>query len=198
MRGIDCFDGFFEDWVIENNVVITDHWHGITLLGATNCQIINNTVVNLNTVRPGPPWIQIGNHKNGSASTGNIVRNNLTTDLNITAGSSTVDHNIKFSDPQLHFRNYAAHDLRLIETSTAIDQGSLELAPLIDHTGLPRPLDGLNDGEALPDIGAHEFSHPEKDSDGDGMSDGDEAVSGNSPSDGDDFFEVHCEHVANE
>jgi hypothetical protein len=49
----------------------------------------------------------------------------------------------------------------------------------------------LNDGEALPDIGAHEFAHPDNDSDGDGMKDRDEAVSGNSPLDPDDYFRVH-------
>jgi hypothetical protein len=195
MQGIGCFDGFFEDWLIENNIVITDHWHGITLLGATHCKIINNTVVDINTARPVTPWIQIGNHKNGAASTGNIVRNNLTTGLNIAPGSSTMDHNIEFSDPQFHFLNYAAHDLRLIQTSTAIDQGSVEFAPLIDHAGRPRPLDGLNSGEALPDIGAHEFAHPQKDSDNDGMTDGDEAVSGNSPLDPDDFFQVNSERA---
>jgi parallel beta-helix repeat protein len=190
LQGIGCFDGFFEDWVIENNVVITDHWHGITLLGARNCRIVNNTVVDLVTVSPGPPWIQIGNHKDGTASTGNLVRNNLTTDLNITAGSATVDHNLEFSNPALHFRNYAARDLRLIATSTAIDQGSANLAPTTDHAGLPRPLDGLNDGTAEPDIGAFEFAHPARDSDGDGISDADEAICGTSPLEASDIFKI--------
>jgi len=45
LQGIGCFDGTFVDWVIENNVIITDHWHGITLLGARNCLVINNTVL---------------------------------------------------------------------------------------------------------------------------------------------------------
>lgn len=196
LQGIGCFDGFFEDWVIENNVVITDHWHGITLLGARNCRIVNNTVVDLNTTSPGPPWIQIGNHKDGSASTGNLVRNNLTTDLNITAGSATVDHNLEFSNPALHFRNYAARDLRLIATSTAIDQGSPNLAPTSDHAGLPRPLDGLNDGTSEPDIGAFEFAHPVRDSDGDGMSDADEGVCGTSPLEASDIFRIRCDLVS--
>jgi hypothetical protein len=42
LQGIGCFDGMFEDWRVENNVVITDHWHGITLSGSKNCVIINN------------------------------------------------------------------------------------------------------------------------------------------------------------
>ena len=54
LQGIGCFDGFFEDWIIENNEILTDHWHGITLSGARNCRIVNNTVVDLNTTSPGP------------------------------------------------------------------------------------------------------------------------------------------------
>ena len=30
LQGIGCFDGFFVDWVVENNVVVTNHWHGIS------------------------------------------------------------------------------------------------------------------------------------------------------------------------
>ena len=45
LQGIGCFDGMFVDWVVENNVVITDHFHGITLSGARNCRIVNNTVI---------------------------------------------------------------------------------------------------------------------------------------------------------
>ncbi len=45
MQGIFGKDGMFEDFVIENNAVIVDHWHGISLYRTTNCRIINNTVV---------------------------------------------------------------------------------------------------------------------------------------------------------
>ena len=42
----------FVDWVIENNVVIVDHWHGITLGGARNCRIVNNTVIDPKSFDP--------------------------------------------------------------------------------------------------------------------------------------------------
>ncbi|MEZ4907257.1 MAG: hypothetical protein R2771_06390 [Saprospiraceae bacterium] len=45
MQGLVDFDGFAENWVIENNLVVIHHPHGISLYGATNCKIINNTVV---------------------------------------------------------------------------------------------------------------------------------------------------------
>ncbi|HEX3595967.1 MAG TPA: hypothetical protein VHU80_12735, partial [Polyangiaceae bacterium] len=28
LQGVGCFDGFYDKWVVENNVVATDHWHG--------------------------------------------------------------------------------------------------------------------------------------------------------------------------
>ena len=49
-------DGFFEEWVVKNNVVITNHSHGITFLGARDCTVINNTVLDLST----PPTRPLG------------------------------------------------------------------------------------------------------------------------------------------
>ncbi|MEJ2055955.1 MAG: hypothetical protein P8X42_18740 [Calditrichaceae bacterium] len=37
-QGIGCFDGFYEDWIVENNVIITDHHHGITFSGMLSAQ----------------------------------------------------------------------------------------------------------------------------------------------------------------
>jgi hypothetical protein len=77
LQGIGCFDGTFVDWVVEDNVVIVDHWHGITLLGARNCKIINNTVRDLKEGTPGPPWIKIDAHKNGTPPEHCVIRDNL-------------------------------------------------------------------------------------------------------------------------
>lgn len=76
LQGIGCFDGTFVDWVVENNVVIVDHWHGITLLGARDCRIANNTVRDQKEGTPGPPWIKIGRHKNGTAPEQCEIRHN--------------------------------------------------------------------------------------------------------------------------
>ena len=38
MQGIGCFDGFYVNWIVENNVVITDHWHGISFYGMRDSQ----------------------------------------------------------------------------------------------------------------------------------------------------------------
>ncbi|HUT88975.1 MAG TPA: right-handed parallel beta-helix repeat-containing protein [Thermoguttaceae bacterium] len=151
LQGIGCFDGTFVDWVVENNVVVTDHYHGITLSGARDCRIVNNTVIDRRDGRPGPPWIRIGSHKNGTPSSGCVVRNNLTTSLNVGDGV-TADHNLIIKDPQALFVDVAAFDLRLRSDCEAIDAGSPDLAPSHDAAGTPRP-----QGEGI-DVGAYE--HP--------------------------------------
>jgi MYXO-CTERM domain-containing protein len=150
LQGIGCFDGMFVDWVVENNVIVTDHWHGITLLGAKNARIVNNTVLDPNDIKPGPPWIRIANHKNGTPSSGSVVRNNLTTALNLGDGVIE-DHNLLIDDPAKFFVDAAGLDLRLRPDAPAIDVGSSELAPSTDIDGIARP-----QGAGI-DVGAYEW-----------------------------------------
>ena len=153
MQGIGCFDGMFEDWIIENNVVVTDMWHGIALYGAVNCRIVNNTVVkNPINAAARTPWIQISPHKHKQPSTGNLVRNNFTPTLNADASVGTIDHNLLTSDYAAHFVDYAHFDLRLKSTSAAIDHGDPKNAPAVDRDQRPRT--------ASPDIGAYEYTAP--------------------------------------
>jgi hypothetical protein len=152
LQGIGCFDGMFEDWDVVNNVVITDHWHGITLSGARNCRIVNNTVCDINSVTPGPPWVRIGMHKDGRLSENCVVRNNLTTALNLDSGNAVVaDHNCIIKNTADFFVDYALFDLRLKAGCPAIDSGSASLAPATDITGTARP-----QGDGI-DIGAYEY-----------------------------------------
>lgn len=148
LQGIGCFDGMFVDWVVENNVVIVDHWHGITLLGARNCRIVNNTVMDLKPGRPGPPSVRIANHKNGTPSEGGLIRNNLGA---VSAVEGVVqDHNMAVEDPSVLFVAPDRFDFRLRAMSPAIDAGSPRQAPRLDRDGTKRPR-----GKAV-DIGAYE------------------------------------------
>jgi len=154
LQGIGCFDGTYDGWIVENNIVITDHWHGISFYGASNTRIVNNTVLDLNAATQGTPWVAVTAHKNGTPSRNCVIRNNLTTTLNVSADASNaivVDHNLVIpSNPVGYFVNASLRNLRLAPGSPAIDQGSATQAPLLDADQVPRPK-----GSAI-DVGAYE------------------------------------------
>ncbi len=152
LQGIGCFDGMFVDWVVENNVIVVDHYHGITLGGARGCRIVNNTVIDPNDRRPGPVAVRVGKHKRGMTSSGCTVRNNLVSALSVQGDDMTVDHNLIVEDPATVFVAPAKFDFRLREGSPAVDAGTGDLAPKIDFAGTGRPQrDGV-------DLGAYECS----------------------------------------
>ncbi|HEY8994861.1 MAG TPA: right-handed parallel beta-helix repeat-containing protein [Lacunisphaera sp.] len=161
LQGIGCFDGFFEDWLVENNVIITNAGHGIAFYGAHNCRIINNTVADLNPGDKAVPWIKITAHKNKTPSSGNLVRNNLTGQLFLDRGSAQADHNLKEPNARRFFPGWASGDLRLKARSLAINAGSSDGAPAIDLLGARR----FSPGSAACDIGAYEFGGADPDSD---------------------------------
>ncbi len=158
LQGIGMFDGMYVDWVIENNVVIVNHWHGITVMGARNVRVINNTVVDPDANSPGPPWISITYHKDGRPPVDSLIANNLAmphakSKENLfglpkpgvqTAGNVTIDN------PERFFVNAAGYDLHLRPGSPAIDAGIGDLAPPTDIEGTPRPQG------ATVDAGAYE------------------------------------------
>jgi len=111
-------------------------------------------VVDLNDTRPGPAWISIAAHKNGTPSARCLVRNNLSTDLRIDGREMTVDHNtvIRVSDLVSYFRNPAAFDFRLRAGVAVIDSGVAAAAPARDILGIERP-----QGRGV-DPGAYEFT----------------------------------------
>lgn len=152
VQGIGCFDGWYEDYIIENNLVITNTNHGITLTGARNSRIVNNTVGRVFAFESYPPNgapIGIFKHKNGTLGYGNVIRNNFCTWINNT-DLATVDHNIITNDNTIHFVNPSVFNFNLKQTSTAINTGVASLAPTIDLNKYTR--------DTLPDIGAYEYS----------------------------------------
>jgi hypothetical protein len=154
MQGIGCFDGMFDGWVVENNVVITDHWHGISFYGMTNSRIVNNTVIDLDAAEPGPPWIMVTAHKDGTPSDNVLVRNNLATDYDLSGTAITDDHNTTLTGAtlaQFFVGPATPFDLHLLPTAPAIDTGAVEQAPLLDADGITRPQGGGID------LGAYEW-----------------------------------------
>ena len=157
LQGVGFFDGQHINFLVENNVVIVDHWHGITLLGAENCTVINNTAYNPRWISGASTlktWIQIGANKDGTLATNNVIRNNLSHSF-VTGGNVNLayDHNLAVSQS-----NYASlfvdpqhGDFHLKAGSAAIDAGSPVGAPTIDFERHARPA-----GTAW-DLGAYEF-----------------------------------------
>ena len=163
-QGIGLFDGIYRDWVIENNVIITGHWHGISLFGGVNCRIVHNTVIDRNSEDTPKPWIQIVNDKDGVSSQNCIIRNNLSTDINFGTGV-TADNNQVVTDPDLFYVNPAMYDLHLLDSSPAVDVATEDLAATIDRDGIERP-----QGNGI-DVGAYELLVPISDTDGDNLPD---------------------------
>lgn len=151
LQGIGCFDGMFENWIVENNVVCVDHYHGISLYGATKCVIVNNTVVDIEAQRPGDTWVMIENHKNGTASKECIVKNNLCTALNIKSHDVEKTHNIIVGKYDDFFIGFSRYDFHLKKGCAAVDAGDSANAPSIDIEGTARP-----NGNGC-DVGAYEW-----------------------------------------
>jgi hypothetical protein len=99
LQGIDAFD---EDWTnvtVTNNVVITSACHGITFTSIHNGLIANNTVLE-DGLFPTPGCVAAinlgGASHEGPLSTNTVIRNNLTSELNVDTRDTGVvpDHNI--------------------------------------------------------------------------------------------------------
>ncbi|MCX8035951.1 MAG: right-handed parallel beta-helix repeat-containing protein, partial [Candidatus Sumerlaeia bacterium] len=74
LQGLGFFDGPLVNFLVEKNVVCTNHYHGITLGDAQGCTIQDNVVYSRWGGRM-RPWIRLGQKQN--LARGNIVRNNL-------------------------------------------------------------------------------------------------------------------------
>ncbi len=156
MQGIGVFDNSMVDCIVENNVVMVGHWHGISLYGAANTRIVNNTVFNpYHRGESGyrESWVYVGPAKDGTPGQDCVVRNNISisiiSDYHV---DPVIDHNITGSfDPDQLFVDWGEHDVRLREGSPAIDAGDPGFAPSSDIDGIPRPQG------AGYDIGACEY-----------------------------------------
>lgn len=156
LQGIGCFDGPYNNWNVENNLIIVNHWHGISFYGATNSTIINNTVLDpIPDDAIGPSWIKT--EDDGSFFTLNcVVKNNVTNTISVTANTSVGNNTTlqTLSDYASNFVDYSAFDFHLLQTSPLIDAADNAIAPSVDLEGNTRP------SGAFADIGAYEYQYP--------------------------------------
>jgi hypothetical protein len=144
-HGVGAFDGMYEDWVVVNNVVVVNHWHGISFSGLKNSKIINNTIVDIWPDSKGPAEIKVLPHKNGTPSTGNIVANNLVYRAKNEGGVLENNLSVDLSD----FVSWQAKDFRLKKHSKAIDSANSKFSDPYDIEWKKR--------DSKPDIGAYEY-----------------------------------------
>lgn len=166
VQGIGLFDGWYVNWVIENNVVFVDHPIGIWLHGAQGCQVKNNTVVRCGQTAildPRYPNIRVSAKKSGAASTNNVVLNNAAerfeldpvdnagTSVGVTLNNIVVAKSAFAST----FLNWAQKDLHLKSGAAAVINAgsSANSPPVIDADGNARPFD------SAWDCGAFEYGY---------------------------------------
>jgi hypothetical protein len=163
-QGIGCFDGFVDGWIVENNVVVVDRWHGISFYGMRNSSILNNTVIDQDYDNDPNPWIMITAHKDGTPSENCIIANNIAynavraTGTNVSgehnyivgSGNSTLLYDLFISPDDLDF-----HLLdNTLTRENIIDQGEVfsdAISTEIDRDHLERA--------GAPDLGAYEVDY---------------------------------------
>jgi parallel beta-helix repeat protein len=91
-QGIGCFDGLFDNWIVENNVIISNTYHGISFYGMIEGRIINNTVIDQVPDDDVCPWIMVTDHKNGASSRNCIVANNIVSSSVSVSGLNVVEY----------------------------------------------------------------------------------------------------------
>ena len=96
-QGFGCFDGPYKNWEITGNTVITDDWHGITLMGAIDSVISSNIVLPRTlAAKVGPPWIALIKSKKGVEPENCSVINNRSMRYRL-SGEVTAQNNITFN-----------------------------------------------------------------------------------------------------
>lgn len=168
MMGIVSFDNILDMCTFENNLIVTDHWHGITLFNGNNCTVANNTVVDpyLNTIYPnekrkemlkpmGPARIWMENSITELG--GNKVCNNLVTDTYFKGEIGVTDNNplvgSTYDDMDEAFQNWEFLDFRLKDFSSFVNAALLEVATNTDANNFQRKID------SYANAGAYEFSN---------------------------------------
>ncbi|MGB3313961.1 MAG: choice-of-anchor Q domain-containing protein, partial [Albidovulum sp.] len=153
LQGISMFDGMYDGIVIRNNVISTRAYHGISINGAINTLVVNNTVVDANGANAKWPWIRLSPHKNGTPSQNTTFANNLVNGNKVTADTSrniVSANNVIVINAASEFSSVAQQDFSLKSTAKAANAGLAKYAPQLDIIGTARPL-----GKA-PDAGAYE------------------------------------------
>jgi len=80
MQGIGFFDGPLVGFSVTDNVVLVDHWHGLSLYDAQGCTIARNTVQTM-TPSKMKAWIMLGTKQ--KLAKDNVVKENFAPTFNL-------------------------------------------------------------------------------------------------------------------
>jgi hypothetical protein len=151
MQGISLFDGFYNNLVIQNNLVVTQHSNGIAVLGSRDSKIVNNTVVHLSGKVNKYPIIRVKNHKDGRPSKNVTVSNNVASRFEggSLANNVIFSNNTAITDPSRFFEDVKSFNYLPRAQSGLIDSGASG-GPKVDIRGFRRP------AGSGPDRGAYE------------------------------------------
>ncbi len=149
LQGIGLFGGVYEDWTIENNIVIVNNWHGITAYGLRASRIVNNTVVEIDFSPPGPAAINIISDTDGIPEMKNLLINNIAPRYSIEGEGVDRAGNLEIGDFDDVFIDMDKGDYRLPDGSDAIDAGVEVQNMTQDYFGNPRPVGKAMDAGAV-------------------------------------------------
>ncbi len=144
IQGVGFFDGMFRDTLIEENIILSDVYHGIALYGGIDSIVRNNTVLDMKTGRPGPIWIRTNNHKNGTPSRNVVMEKNITNA--VYGATSTViardNYLVKVEEYGSVFRDIANFDATIIGSLVPSGVGATP-RPVGSTLSVPQLTNGL-------------------------------------------------------
>ena len=145
-QGFGLFDGPFKDWVVENNLIVVDHWHGISMYGPINSLIQNNVSVDPVLGAPGGNWLKFFNHKNGTVPENSRLLNNY---ANSAQGSSTGV--VAEGNTKIAFADYSKYFVDPTNSDYTPKAGAFpfSVGSNLKESDLPKP---VNYSVALPPI----------------------------------------------
>ncbi len=165
LQGIGLFDGIYRNLTIINNVVSATQYHGISVYGADNAIIANNTVVHSTGNPTTSPYIMVVATKRGIEPTNVLIANNVAMSIR---GTPSVERNVVFKNnsvltyPAKMLMDVLTFDYRPKADSGLIDTGELGSAPKVDIVGVARPQGAGADRGAYEGAGAVAPVSPKK------------------------------------
>ena len=91
LQGIGFFDGPLVDFVVTDNVVCVDHWHGIALYDAQKARVERNVVWTPDPAAKMRAWILFGNKLKQARD--NVARDNLACSFRLSEPGSVSENN---------------------------------------------------------------------------------------------------------